>query len=136
MCTPYICLARKQYLSIIIANPCIRNCDNMNCDIWKLVSHKYSHPLLQPIYTQLYNPFLACWKAKEVDQKEKAKEKTKQRRKKKWCSTFHSKIMWSGWWVVITTGGYLCARIFVSKASRGSSAVVRGISPGWWWLLQ
>ena len=34
---PYICLAWKQYHNIIIANPCIRNCDNMNCNIWKLV---------------------------------------------------------------------------------------------------
>ena len=104
--SPYVCLAWKQYLSIIIANPCIRNCDNMNRNIWKLVSHKYSHPLLQPIYTQLYKPFLACWKAKEVDQK---KKKTKQRREK---MVFNISFKDH---VIRMVGGHHYWRIFVRK---------------------
>ena len=72
--------------------------------------------LCYSLYIHNFITHLACWKAKKVDQKEN-KNKKLSRGGKKWCSTFHSKIMWSGWWVVIITGGYLCARIFVSKAS-------------------
>ena len=117
MCTPYVCLAWKQYLNIIIANPCIRNLDNMNCNIWKLVSHNYSHPCYSLYIHNIITHFLHVEKQRKLIKKKK--KKLSKGGKKKWCSTFHSKIMWSGWWVVITTGGYLCARISVSKASRG-----------------
>ena len=114
MCTSYICLAWKQYHNIIIANPCIRNCDNMNCNIWKLVR---VINILTFCYSLYKRNFISHFF--HVEKQRKSIKKKKNKGGKKWCSTFPSKIMWSGWWVVITTGGYLCARIFVSKASNG-----------------
>ena len=75
MCTPYVCLAWKQYLNIIIANPCIRNLDNMNCNIWKLVSHNYSHPCYSLYIHNIITHFLHVEKQRKLIKKKKQKKK-------------------------------------------------------------
>ena len=59
MSIAYVCLVWKQNHSII-ANPCICNCDNLNCNIWKLLiinisifAESYINPTLQPMSCML-----------------------------------------------------------------------------------